>query len=78
MKADQYDYKSIIKVVHAVQIELKPTWMNKYLATRIYERFGKKSYSKEALQKLAERGWTEKDQKSFNERFNSLSLLKQF
>ncbi len=30
----------------------------------------KKSYSEEALQKLAERWWTEKNQKSFNERYN--------
>ncbi|AIY80601.1 tipAS antibiotic-recognition domain protein [Clostridium botulinum 202F] len=73
LKANQYDYKSIIKVVQAVQMELKPTWMNKYLTTkqREYMRdLAKKSYSEEALQKLAERGWTEKNQKSFNERYN--------
>lgn len=34
LKANQYDYKSIIKVVQAVQMELKPTWMNKYLTTK--------------------------------------------
>jgi MerR family transcriptional regulator, thiopeptide resistance regulator len=72
LKTDQYDYKSIIKVIQAVQMELKPTWMNKYLTTkqREYMRdLAKKSYSKEALQKLAERGWTEEDQKNFNDKY---------
>lgn len=72
LKTNQVDYKSIVKVIQAVQMELKPTWMNKYLTTdqREYMRdLAKKSYSKEALQKLAERGWTEENQKSFNERY---------
>ena len=73
LKANQFDYKSIIKVVQAVQMELKPTWMNQYLTTeqREYMRdLAKKSYSEEALQKLADRGWTEENQKSYNERYN--------
>lgn len=72
LKTNQYDYKSISKVIQAVRMELKPTWMNKYLTTeqREYMRdLAKKSYSKEALQKLAERGWTEENQKSLNERY---------
>ena len=71
-EANQYDYKSIVKVIQAVQMELKPTWMNKYLTTEQREfmrELAKKSYSKEALQKLAERGWTEENQKSLNERY---------
>ncbi|MDP4144077.1 MAG: TipAS antibiotic-recognition domain-containing protein [Bacillota bacterium] len=46
--------------------------MNKYLSTKQREymrELAKKSYSKEALQKLAERGWTEENQKNFNERY---------
>lgn len=73
MQTNQYDYKSIEKAIQAMQMELKPTWMNKYLTTeqREYMRdLAKKSYSKEALQKLAERGWSEENQRSFNERYN--------
>lgn len=73
LSTNQYDYKSIIKVIKAVQMDLKPTWMNKYLTTdqRQYMRdLAKKSYSKEALQKLAARGWTEENQKNFNEKYN--------
>jgi Predicted transcriptional regulators len=71
-KANKYDYKSITKVIEAVQMELKPIWMNQYLTTeqRQYMRdLARKSYSAEALQKLAVRGWTEENQKSFNERY---------
>lgn len=72
LKANHYDYKSITNVIQAVQMELKPVWMNKFLTTeqREYMRdLAKKSYSKEALRKLAERGWTEEDQKSYNEKY---------
>ncbi|MFL0195881.1 MerR family transcriptional regulator [Clostridium sp. WILCCON 0269] len=72
LKISNYDYKSIAKVIQAVQMELKPIWMKKYLTTeqREYMReLAKKSYSKEALKKLAERGWTEENQKSFNEKY---------
>jgi MerR family transcriptional regulator, thiopeptide resistance regulator len=72
LKTNQYDYKSIVKVIQAVQMDLKPTWMNKYLTTkqREYMRdLAKKSYSKEALQKLAKTGWTEENQKNFNDKY---------
>jgi MerR family transcriptional regulator, thiopeptide resistance regulator len=54
-------------------MELKPIWMNKYLSTKQREymrELAKKSYSEDALQKLAERGWTEENQKNFNEKYN--------
>ncbi|WP_238886131.1 MerR family transcriptional regulator [Clostridium sp. YIM B02551] len=71
-KVNKYDYKSITKVIEAVQMELKPIWMNQYLTTeqREYMRdLAKKSYSEGALQKLAVRGWTEESQKNYNDRY---------
>jgi DNA-binding transcriptional MerR regulator len=72
LETKQYDYKSITKVIQAVQMELKPTWMKEYLTTeqREYMRdLARKSYSEEALKKLRERGWTEENQKSFSEKY---------
>jgi MerR family transcriptional regulator, thiopeptide resistance regulator len=72
--ANQHDYKSIVKVIQAVQMELKPIWMNKYLTTkeREYMRdLAKESYSKEALKKLTARGWTEENQKNLNDRYTN-------
>lgn len=69
---NQYDYKSVVKVIQAVQMELKPTWMSKYMTTqqREYMReLAQKSYSKEALKKLADRGWTEDNQKDHNNKY---------
>jgi pyruvate-formate lyase-activating enzyme len=45
-------------------MDLKPEWVNKYLTSderQTMRDLAKQSYSKEALQKLAERGWTEAD-----------------
>lgn len=74
---NQYNYKSIIKVIQAVQMELKPIWMNKYLTTEEREfmrELAKKSYSKEAIKTLADRGWNEENQRSFIERYNLFRL----
>jgi hypothetical protein len=45
-------------------VNLEPVWVNKYLTPEEREtmrEIAKQSYSKEALDKLAERGWTEED-----------------
>lgn len=47
-------------------MNLKPEWVNKYLTTeesQIMRKIAIESYSKETLQQLAERGWTEEDHK---------------
>jgi hypothetical protein len=43
---------------------MKPEWVNKYLTVeerKTMRELAQQSYSKEALKKLAERGWTEED-----------------
>jgi DNA-binding transcriptional MerR regulator len=57
-------YQSITELIQVTQMDLKPEWVNKYLTKQdrtTMRELAKKSYSKEALQRLAERGWTEED-----------------
>jgi len=61
-----FDYNSVAKLIQVTQMNLKPEWVNQYLTSDeriIMREIAKESYSKEALQKLAARGWTEEDHK---------------
>ncbi|HEY5560713.1 MAG TPA: hypothetical protein VIK72_02985 [Clostridiaceae bacterium] len=72
LETKQWDYKEVVNIIQAIKMELKPTWMNKYLTKeeRSFVRdLAKKSYSKEALEKLAKRGWTQEQQQSYNDRY---------
>ncbi|OIK10598.1 hypothetical protein BIV60_20470 [Bacillus sp. MUM 116] len=65
-QTETFNYELVTKLIQVTQMNLKPEWVNQYLTKdeRITMReIAKESYSKEALQKLAERGWTEKDHK---------------
>lgn len=66
LQTEPFHYESITNLIQVTQMNLKPEWVNQYLTTgeRITMReLAKQSYSKEALQKLAARGWTEEDHK---------------
>jgi DNA-binding transcriptional MerR regulator len=65
--------------MRAIQVvmELKPYWVNKYLTPeqRLYMReLSRKSYSRDALDKLADRGWTEDNHKLFQQRYELFRL----
>ncbi|GGH77425.1 DNA-binding transcriptional MerR regulator [Pullulanibacillus pueri] len=60
------DQNSITKLIQVTQMNLKSEWVNQNLDNdeRLTMReIAKESYSKEALQKLVAKGWTEKDHK---------------
>ncbi|MBA2876668.1 MerR family transcriptional regulator [Thermaerobacillus caldiproteolyticus] len=64
LMSNKMDYDSIINTIQVIQ--MKPEWVNQYLTTeerKTMRKLVKQSYSKEALQKLAAKGWTEEDHK---------------
>lgn len=72
LQENQNDYQAIVEVIKSVQMELKPAWMSKYLSSdeREYMReLAQKSYDRETIQKLSERGWTEEDQRNSHNRY---------
>jgi hypothetical protein len=66
LQSNSFHYQSITELIQVTQMDLKPVWVNKYLSTQdrtTMRELAKQSYSKEALQQLAEKGWTEEDHK---------------
>lgn len=66
LQANAFNYELITNLIQVTQMNLKPEWVNQYLTKdeRITMReIAKESYSKEALQKLVEKGWTQEDHK---------------
>jgi MerR family transcriptional regulator, thiopeptide resistance regulator len=64
--SDHFKYEFITELIQVTQMKLKPEWVDKYLTTEernTMRELAKQSYSKEALQKLAAKGWTEEDHK---------------
>ncbi|PEL13933.1 MerR family transcriptional regulator [Bacillus sp. AFS017336] len=58
------DYESVTELIQLAHFNLKPEWVNQYLSTedrKVMRGIAKESYTKETLQKLAKRGWTEED-----------------
>lgn len=66
IRLNLFDYNLITKLIQVTQMNLKPEWVNQYLTNderMTMREIAKESYSKEALQKLAAKGWTEEDHK---------------
>lgn len=64
LQSNEFTYELITKLIQVTQMNLKPEWVNQYLTKdeRITMReITKVSYSKESLQKLVGKGWTEED-----------------
>ncbi|WDL95891.1 MerR family transcriptional regulator [Alicyclobacillus sp. ALC3] len=56
------DYKAIVKIIEAIQVDLKSQWISRYLSSeesRTLEEIAEKSFSDEALRKLAQQEYTE-------------------
>jgi DNA-binding transcriptional MerR regulator len=67
LESNSFHYQSITDLIQVTQMDLKPEWVNKYLTTQdrtTMRELAKQSYSKEALKRLAERGWTEEDHRN--------------
>jgi MerR family transcriptional regulator, thiopeptide resistance regulator len=66
LQSNEFNYEYITKLIQVTQMNLKPEWVDKYLTTeerQTMRELAKQSYTKDALQKLAARGWTEEDHK---------------
>ncbi|MGV3463806.1 MAG: MerR family transcriptional regulator [Heyndrickxia sp.] len=64
IQSDTVDINSVVNLIQVTQMNLKPEWVEQYLSKdeRLTMReIAKESYSKDALQKLAARGWNEED-----------------
>jgi len=64
LQSNEFTYELITKLIQVTQMNLKPEWVNQYLTKdeRITMReITKESYSKEALQKIAGKGWTQEN-----------------
>jgi len=72
-ESGQSGLDQIMGAIRVIMMELKPYWANKYLTPeqRLYMReLARKSYSGDALRKLADRGWSEDDHRLFHQRYN--------
>ncbi|WP_251553116.1 MerR family transcriptional regulator [Neobacillus muris] len=66
LQSGECNYELVTKLIQVTKMDLKPEWVNKYLSKnerQTMREIAKESYSKEALQKLVSRGWTEEDHK---------------
>jgi DNA-binding transcriptional MerR regulator len=66
LQSKAFNYELITNLIQVTQMNLKPEWVNQYLTKdeRITMReIAKESYSKEVLQKLVEKGWTQEEHK---------------
>jgi DNA-binding transcriptional MerR regulator len=75
LMSNKMDYNSIINTIQVIQ--MKPDWVNQYLTAeerKTMRELVKQSYSKEALQKLTARGWTEEDH---NQHINQYQLFRE-
>ncbi|MDP4155083.1 MAG: MerR family transcriptional regulator [Bacillota bacterium] len=64
LQSENFHYETIKNLIQVTQMDLRPEWVNKYLTTderKTMREIAQQSYPKEALKKLAERGWTEED-----------------
>ncbi|MFB7138778.1 MerR family transcriptional regulator [Gottfriedia sp. NPDC056225] len=62
--SDSFNYESVTELIQMAHFNLRPEWVSKYLSTedrKIMRNIAKQSYTKETLQKLADRGWTEEE-----------------
>ena len=64
LNSDEFNYDLMTKLIQVTQMDLKPEWVNHYLTKDervIMREIALKSYSKEALKKMAVRGWSQED-----------------
>ncbi len=78
LRDNREDWESIIiNVIQVIQMEQNKEWVNKYLTEDQQQKMAeisRKSYSPEAVQKIAEWGinWTEEDQKQASQQWNAV------
>ncbi len=77
LEAGRTDWDEIFKVIKAIQMEQKETWVSDYLTPEQQAKLREladRSYSEEARRHLAGRGeWTQEDQQKVNERYVRLN-----
>ncbi len=67
---DRCEWKAIVEVIEAIQMEQQPDWAKRYFSDdglKKLEELSRNAYSEEARRKLAAREWTEADQERASE-----------
>ncbi|WDL96053.1 MerR family transcriptional regulator [Alicyclobacillus sp. ALC3] len=78
METERLDHEAVVKVIDAIQSDLKSEWASKYLSSnerRTLREIAKQSFSDDVLRKLAQQEFTEEMHQQYGHFYDELRRL---